>query len=187
MILGMPATGATPVVTLGDLFWAFFGTAARAFGGTLPWLRRMLVEERRWLTPREFTDLFSLCQVLPGPNIVNATVIVGARFHGVRGALAAGAGLFAVPLAVALALGACYTRFGQVPAVDSLLRGVAAAAAGLVLATGIKMAAPLVRAPRTVAFLAAAFIAIALLRWPLVPVLLALGPPSVLAAWRTRA
>ncbi|MBI4247580.1 MAG: chromate transporter [Candidatus Rokubacteria bacterium] len=176
-----------PRVTLGDLFWSFFRVSARGFGGVLPWARRMLVEERRWLTPQEFTDVFSLCQFLPGANIVNVSVVIGARFHGVRGALVAFAGLVTLPLAVALVLAALYTRFGQVPAVDAVLRGVGAAAAGLVIGTGLEMAAPLARSPRALGFLLAAFAGIALLRWPLVPVLLALAPLSVLAAWGRRA
>lgn len=188
MMPRMPATAeTTPSMTLGELFWAFFRTAARGFGGTLPWARWMLVEERRWLTPQEFTDIFALCQFLPGPNVVNVSVVVGARFHGVPGVLAALAGLVSLPVAIVLSLGALYTRFGDAPAVDALLRGVAAAAAGFVIATGLKMAAPLGRGPRVVGFLLASFAAVAILRWPLVPVLLALAPPGVLAAWRGRA
>ena len=56
----------TPAMTVSELFWAFFRTGARGFGGALPWVRRMLVEERRWLTTQEFTDIFSLCNFLPG-------------------------------------------------------------------------------------------------------------------------
>jgi chromate transporter len=153
----------------------------------MPWARRMLVEERRWLTAREFTDVFGLCNFLPGPNVVNVSVVIGGRYHGPRGALAAFAGLLTLPLVVVLALGALYGRFGQVPGVDALLRGVGAAAAGLVLSTGLRMAVPLARQPRALTFLAVTFVAVALLRWPLVPVLLTLAPLGVLAAWWRRA
>jgi len=175
--------GDTARVTLGELYRGFFYAGARGFGGAMPWARRMLVEERRWLTAQEFTDVFSLCNFLPGPNIVNVSVVVGARFAGPRGSVAAFTGLLTVPLAVVLALAALYTRFGHLPGIDALLRGVGAAAAGMVLATGFKMAEPLARTPRVLGFLLGTFAAIALLRWPLVPVLFALAPLSVLAAW----
>ena len=173
-------------VTLGELYRGFFHAGARGVGGVLPWVRRMLVEERRWLTAAEFTDLFSLCNFLPGPNTVNLSIVVGARFHGVRGALTALAGMLTLPLAVVLLLAALYARFGALPGIDAVLRGIGAAAGGLVLATGVKMAAPFLRRPRALAVLLVTFAVIALLRWPLVPVLLALAPLSVLAAWFRR-
>ena len=147
----------------------------------------MLVEERRWLTAREFTDAFSLCNLLPGPNTLNITVVVGARFHGLRGALVGVAGLLSLPLVVALLMAGVYARFDAVPGVGALLRGVAAAAAGLVLATGIKMAGSLGGGPRALGFLIATFVAVAVLRWPLVPVVLGLIPLSVLVVWIRRA
>lgn len=174
-------------MTLGDLFGAFCRAGARGFGGVLPWARRMLVEERRWLTPEEFTDVFSLCNFLPGPNVVNLSIVVGARFQGARGALVAFLGLVSLPLAIVLALAVLYARFGQLPGINALLRGVGTAAAGLVIATGLKMAGPFARKPWALAFLGATFVAVALLRWPLVPVLLGLAPASVLVAWVRRA
>jgi len=170
-------------VTLGELYRGFLQTGARGFGGTLPWARRMMVEERRWLTEREFLDTFSLCNFLPGPNVASMSVIVGARFRGLPGSLAALGGLLTVPLTTILTLAVLYARFGQLPGVDAALRGVGAGAAGLVLATGIKLAKPLGRTPRVLLFMLAAFVAVAVLRWPLVPVLLGLAPISVLAAW----
>ena len=169
--------------TLGELYRGFLGTGARGFGGTLPWARRMIIEERRWLTEREFLDLFSLCNFLPGPNVSSMSVIIGARFHGIAGSAAALGGLLTVPLTTILTLAVLYSRFGQLPGVDAALRGVGAAAGGLVLATGLRMAAALGRTPRVLLFLVAAFVAVAVLRWPLIPVLLGLAPISVLAAW----
>jgi chromate transporter len=152
----------------------------------MPWVRRMLVEEHRWLTAQAFTDTLSVCQILPGPNVVNVSVVVGARFQGGPGAVAAVTGLLSVPFLVVLVLGVLYARLGHAPAVDRLLRGLGPAAVALVLATGLKMAAPLVREPRALVFLVAAFVAVGLLRWPLVPVLLGLAPLSVVAAWMAR-
>ena len=181
-----PLAGAPPAPTVRELYRGFFLAGARGFGGTMPWARRMLVEERRWLTAQEFTDLFGLCNFLPGPNVVNLSIVVGARYHGPRGSLASFAGLLTLPLVVVLTLAALYGRFGEVAGVDALLRGVGAAAAGLVLSTGLKMAVPLARRPRALVFLAVTFVAVAWLRWPLVPVLLTLAPLSVLAAWVRR-
>jgi chromate transporter len=178
--------GDTARVTLGELYRGFFYAGARGFGGAMPWARRMLVEERRWLTAQEFIDLFGLCNFLPGPNIVNMSVVIGSRFAGPRGAVVAFAGLLTVPMAVVLALAALYGRFGHLPGIDALLRGVGAAAGGLVLATGFKMAEGLPRTVVVVAFLLLTFAAVGLLRWPLVPVLFTLAPLSVLAAWFRR-
>jgi len=176
-----------PPVSLGELYRGFFSAGARGFGGTLPWARRMLVEERRWLTPQEFTDVFSLCNFLPGPNVVNVSIVVGARFHGVRGSLAAFAGLLTLPIVAILTLAVLYERFGQLPGIDAVLRGVGAAAAGLISATGLRMATALSAMPRSLVFVAITFVAIAILRWPLIPVLLGLAPLSVLAAaWARR-
>jgi chromate transporter len=180
-------TGESPCVTLGELYRGFFTAGARGFGGAMPWARRMLVEGRRWLTAQEFLDIFSLCNFLPGPNIVNVSVVVGARFGGVRGAVVAFLGLLTLPFAVVLTLAALYSRYGHWPGIDALLRGVGAAAGGLVLATGLKMAEALPRTALAVGFLLVAFAAIGLLRWPLVPVLFTLAPLSVLAAWLRRA
>jgi chromate transporter len=147
----------------------------------------MLVEERRWLNDEEFTDVLSLCQLLPGPNIVNIAVCVGARYHGVRGALAAFAGLMAAPFVIVLALGALYTQYGHLPAVSALFRGISAAAAGLVVAMGLKMAASRRLRSAMALFAVATFAGIALMRLPLVVVLLAVAPLGVAAAfWRAK-
>jgi chromate transporter len=173
-------------VALGELYRGFFSAGARGFGGAMPWARRMLVEERRWLSPQEFTDVFGLCNFLPGPNIVNVSIVVGARFGGARGAVVALLGLLTLPFLVVLTLAVLYSRYGHLPAIDAVLRGVGAAAGGLVFATGIKMAEGLPRTALAVAFLLLAFVAIGLLRWPLVPVLFTLAPLSVLVAWLRR-
>jgi chromate transporter len=112
---------------------------------------------------------------------------VGARFGGARGAVVAFLGLLTLPFAVVLALAALYSRYGHVPGIDAVLRGVGAAAGGLVFATGIKMAEGLPRTALTAGFLLLAFVAIGLLRWPLIPVLFTLAPVSVLTAWLRRA
>src|SRR4051812_37059523 len=90
----------TPVVTRRALFLCFLTMGLTSFGGVLPWARRMLVEERAWLTNKEFLDALSLGQILPGPNVVNLSIMVGARFHGAVGAVLAFSGLMLAPLAI---------------------------------------------------------------------------------------
>jgi len=153
----------------------------------MPFARRMLVEERRWLSAEEFTDVLSLCQLLPGPNIVNVAVCVGARYHGVRGAVAAFAGLMTAPFFVMLALGALYTEYGDLPAVSAVFRGISAAAAGLVVAMGLKMAASRRLRTAMASFAVLTFIGIGLMRMPLVLFLLSVAPLSVMATlWRAK-
>lgn len=174
--------------SLGELFAGFFSVAALAFGGVLPWARHVMVDKRRWLTPDEFTDTLALCQLLPGPNIVNMGVAVGARFHGPAGSLVALAGLMGLPVAVVLTLATLYARFATLPQVTGALAGMAAAASGLVIAMALKLAEPILRR----AFLASApvvalmFAAIAILRLPLWPVILVVAPISIALAWRLR-
>ena len=170
-----------------ELFLRFTQVSLSGFGGVMPFARRMLVEERRWLNAEEFTDLLSLCQLLPGPNIVNVSVCVGARYHGVRGALAAFAGLMLAPFMIILALGTLYTQYGHLPAVSAAFRGVSAAAAGLVVAMALKMAASRRLRSAMALFAVVTFVGIALMRLPLVFFLLGAAPLSVVAAfWRAR-
>ena len=176
---GVPGTG--------ELFLRFTQVGVSGFGGVMPWARRMLVEERRWLSAEEFSEALSLCQLLPGPNIVNMAVCVGTRFRGARGALAALMGLMCAPFAIVLVLGALFTHYGDLPAIAAAFRGISAAAAGLIVAMGLKMAAsPRLRSPMA-GFALAAFVGIALVRVPLGVFLLLAVPASVAAAvWRGR-
>ncbi|HET9019821.1 MAG TPA: chromate transporter [Acetobacteraceae bacterium] len=168
--------------SLSQLFGEFFGIGMLGFGGVLPLARRMIVERRRWLTPAEFTDLLALCQFLPGPNVVNLSVALGGRVRGPAGALAAVLGLLGGPMLAVIALGLVYDRFAGVPAVARALDGLAAAASGLVLATALRIAAPLRHRPGGIAVAAAALLAVAVLRAPLPLVLLALAPAGMLLA-----
>lgn len=177
---------AAPSPSLGALFLAFSGMAVMGFGGVLPWARRMLVEEKGWLTADEFTEVLSLSQFLPGGNIINLAVVVGQRIGGWLGSVVAVAGLMAGPVVIVLVLGSVYLRYGQIPQVHDALGGVASAAAGLILAMAAKMAAPLFRRGAGVAlgFAVAAFVAVGLLGLNLPLVVLVLAPISVWVAWR---
>ena len=172
-----------------ELFLAFFKITLSGFGGTLPWTRRMFVEEKRWLTAQEFNEVYALCQFMPGPNIVNLTAVFGSRMRGWTGAIAAWSGFLAFPFVLMVTVGALYAQYGDVDILRRFLGGVMAAAVGLIIATLLKMAAPLFRngldfAPFVVVATAAA---IGLMRWPLLWVLIVLVPVSIaLAAWARR-
>ena len=175
---------ATP--SLFALFGGFFEIGMLGFGGVLPWARRMVVEQRRWLTASEFTDLLALCQFLPGPNICNMSVALGARFHGVAGAAACFSGLMAAPTAIVLALGVFYSHFSDVPAVQHGFAGLAAAASGLIIAMAVKISAPLRGDWPAIGVALVTFAIIALLRPPLLQTLLVLAPLSVVLLWWLR-
>ena len=168
------------------MFAGFFSIGVTGFGGVLPFARRMIVEKRRWLTGPEFTDVLALCQLLPGPNIVNISVALGSRFRGLPGALAAMAGLLLAPVAIVMALSTVYVRFSGLPAVHHAFAGLAAAASGLVIAMVVKIAWPLRSSRIAVAVAAVAFVAVALLRLPLLPILIVLAPISILVRHRFR-
>jgi chromate transporter len=174
----------TAEVTARDLFVGFLKVGIQGFGGVLPWARRMMVEERHWLSEVDFTDLLSLCQLLPGPNIVNVSVAVGHRFAGLKGALAAVTGLLAAPFCIVISLGMLYDAYGNSGSLGGVFRNLGAAAAGLVLATAWKVAKPYVNRPEAMMVAAVAFVAVVLLDWPLIYVVLVLAPLSVAWAWR---
>ncbi|HZQ01751.1 MAG TPA: chromate transporter [Reyranella sp.] len=164
-----------------ELFQGFLILGLTGFGGVLPMARHMVVERRRWMTAGEFSELLSLCQFLPGGNIINMSVAIGMRFQGVPGALAAFGGLIAAPTAIVVALGAVYARYSSDPHVVHMFAGLAAAAAGILISMAIKLALPLRRRPLAIAIALLIFGAIAILHLPLVPTLLVAAPCSILA------
>ena len=169
---------------LAALFSGFLGIGIIGFGGVLPWARRMVVEQRAWLSATEFVDLLALCQFLPGPNIVNMAVAIGARFRGVAGSAAAVVGLLAAPMVIVIALGSLYARYAQIPVVGRAFAGLAAAASGLVVAMAIRIAAPLRGHVAGIAAACITFAAVAVLRLPLLPTMLAMAPMSILLCRR---
>jgi chromate transporter len=165
-----------------ELFVAFAKMSLAGFGGVLVWARRGIVDQHRWMTAEEFNETFALCHFLPGPNIVNLSVVFGSRFRGVAGGLAAFAGLVGPPMMIATVLAAIYARYGEIDALRRILAGVACAAVGLLLAVVFKMMMPLIKKRDAVGIgiLIAVFIAIGLFRLPLQAVLL-VGIPLSLA------
>ena len=163
----------------------FFKTGLSGFGGVMPHARRMLVEDRRWLDDRQFTELLSLGQTLPGPNILNMAVVIGARFHGWFGSILAATALMSAPLIIVLSLATLYGHYAHSARLIQILAAVAAAAAGLVLATGGRLATRMDRNLGSVLILLAAFLGNFWLRLPLLGILLVLGPLSIGLAWHS--
>jgi chromate transporter len=177
-------TDPAPRPTSAALALAFLVIALASFGGGLSaWAQRVLVDRRRWLGQDEFLSAMTLCRLLPGPNQVNMAVYVGTRFGGLPGMLAAVAGLVVVPTAILLGLGALYFHYRHLAALDAALRGAVAAAAAMTLAMGVKVGRPLLRDPGAIALAVAAFVAVHVLRWPLLWVVAVLGPLGVWWAW----
>ncbi len=170
-----------------DLFFSFNRLALQGFGGVLAVAQIELVERKQWLTGEQFVELLSISQVLPGPNIANLALILGDRHFGWRGALAALAGLLLVPLAIVMALALLYARFAAQPMVAGALRGMGVVAAGLVIATALKLVGTLrhnrLGWPACAAVAAITLVAIAGLRIPLVWVIAGVGTLAVGLAW----
>jgi chromate transporter len=172
----------------GHLFAVFTRLALQGFGGVLPVAQRMLVERQGWMSREKFLELLSVSQVLPGPNIVNLSLILGDRCFGWRGAVAAMGGVMLAPLAVVLVLAVLARELQGQPLVAGALRGMGAVAAGLVLSTACRLAGALRKnalgLPLCGAFVALTVVGVGLLRWPLAAVVLGLGPLAVALAWR---
>ncbi|HKX39712.1 MAG TPA: chromate transporter [Burkholderiaceae bacterium] len=172
---------------LRELFLAFNRLALQGFGGVLPVAQRELVERLRWLDKQQFVEMLAVSQVLPGPNIINLALMFGDRWFGARGAVVALAGMMAAPLVIVLVLAVLYGQYAQQPLVGGALRGMGAVAAGLVLSTALKLSTTVRRNPMgrwiAMAFAALTFVLTALLRWPLVWVVLGLGSIAIAVAW----
>ncbi len=171
-----------------DLFVSFTWLALQGFGGVLAVVQRELVDKKRWLTNEQFLEDWAVAQVLPGPNVINLAVMIGDRYFGLRGALAALAGMLLFPLLLVLTLAVLYAEFSSHPAVAGALRGMGAVAAGLIAGVGIKLFASIKNHPlgRPLCALLAALTVAAMagLRLPLFWVLPVLGGAACLLTWR---
>lgn len=181
-----PNQGNRPA-SLADLFVSFTLLALQGFGGVLAVVQRELVERKRWLTREEFLEDWAVAQIMPGPNVINISLMIGGRHFGAKGAAAALAGLLAAPLLIVLLLAYTYAHFADHAGVAGALRGMAAVAAGLIIATGIKLAPALRLNPMGLwlcaLFAVLCFVAVALLRWRLMLVLPLLGGLACVIAW----
>ena len=177
----IPTAGQPIQPGLLELFMAFAKMSLAGFGGVLVWARRGIVEQHRWMTADEFNETFALCHFLPGPNIVNLSVVFGSRFRGIAGGIAAFTGLVGPPMVIATILAALYARYGEIDALRRILAWVSCAAVGLLIAVVFKMMMPLIKRRDAVGLvmLLAVFIAIGLARLPLQVVLLVAIPISL--------
>src|ERR1700675_2348550 len=138
-------TSPTPTPpSLTELFVAFAKMSLAGFGGVLVWARRGIVDQHRWMTADEFNETFALCHFLPGPNVVNLSVVFGSRFRGILGGIAAFAGLVGPPVVIVTILAALYARYGEIDALRRILAGVSCAAVGLLLSALFRMMMPLI-------------------------------------------
>lgn len=185
----LPQDGARPrPQSLSDLFVSFTLLALQGFGGVVAVVQRELVERKQWLTQDEFIEDWAVAQVLPGPNVVNMSMMIGGRYFGLPGALAALAGMLAVPLVVVILLAVLHSRFATHPGVEGALRGMAAVSAGMIGAAGLKLSASLARHPMplawSIALAAVAFALVALARVPLPFALFGIGGLGCILTWR---
>jgi len=176
-----PELPISPRPGLIELFTAFAKMSLSGFGGVLAFARRGIVEQHKWMTAEEFNETFALCHFLPGPNIVNLSVVFGSRFRGIAGGFAAFAGLVGPPVVIVTILGVLYARFGEIDALRRILAGVSCAAVGLLISVVFRMMMPLIgkRDAIALAVMVAVFVAIGVLRLPLPSVLLVAIPLSV--------
>lgn len=173
--------------SLTDLFLSFTLLALQGFGGVLAVVQLELVERKRWLTREEFIEDWAVAQIMPGPNVVNLSMMIGSRYFGLRGALAALAGMLTFPLIVVLLMALVYSRYADNPGVAGALRGMGAVAAGLIVASGIKLMPALARhplgRPACLVLAALCFGAVALMHLPLLYVLAGLGLLACVLTW----
>jgi chromate transporter len=165
-----------PALFIGFLKVAFCSIGG---GGGIVFARRLVVEQRRWVDDRDFADILSLCQFMPGPNIVGITVCVGSRLRGPTGALTNLAGFIMIPLAVSFSFGTWCLRNTDLAILQNVLGGISAAAAGLLIGTGLRLMGPHRDRPMAVFFAVLAFGGLVFTKLPLLAIILVLVPLSV--------
>lgn len=183
-----PAPSARNVPTRLELLLTFARIAGFGFGGVMAWSRRVIVQERRWLSAEEFNEQLALCQVLPGGNIVNFAVMFGYRCGGGLGSVAALVGLVGPPTILMIVAGTLYRHYGGLPVLRGIFAGLAAAAGGLLIANAVQMFGSTVKDSLRPSHLVAAvtFVAVGVMRWPLLWVIAVIIPISVALAWREK-
>jgi len=167
-----------------ELFIVFTLISLQSFGGALALIERTVVRDKGWLSTKEFLGLYAVSQVLPGPTGMSFCVMLGDRFFGFKGAAAALSGFLLVPSALVIAAASLFQQFQHLPAVQGALRGMGAAAVGLIITTAARMSRALRGHRGGIVVAALSFIAVGLWRLPVSTVMLTLGAVSVWLAWR---
>jgi chromate transporter len=179
-----PRSSPDQVVTLPTIAAVFSRIGLSSFGGGLiAWMHREAVERRRWVGDQEFLSGLAICQVLPGGNMVNMSLYLGTRLRGAIGALTAVLGLIGLPILLVITIATVLARFDTLRPLHLMLDGIAAAAVGMNIATGVK-AARRSTSVAPIAITAGVFVAVGLLRWPMLAVVACLAPLSIALAWR---
>jgi chromate transporter len=179
-----PPIGRRGEITRRELFTSFLKIGLLGFGGVMPLARRVLVDERRLLTDREFAEMIGMCQVLPGPNVVNLSVILGARWQGPVGSLLALTGILFVPVIAVLVLATFYASIADAPVARSAIGAASAAAAGLILGTAFRLLSGARLPLRGLLLGAAVFVVVGVLQAPLLWVLAVAVPLAIALEWR---
>ena len=173
--------------TRADLFWSFTWLALQGFGGVLAVVQRELVEKKRWLSREQFIEDWAVAQIMPGPNVVNLSMMIGDRYFGLRGAITAVLGMLSIPMLLVIVLAILYQHYSAVPQVAGALRGMGAVAAGLVIGAGFRLAVAFRKHPLGPmvcwVFAAITFAAMALWRFPLGWVLPVVGGTACVLTW----
>jgi chromate transporter len=169
-------------VTLPAIFCEFLKVSLCSFGGGLVWARRFVVDQRQWISEHDFTDILSISQFMPGPNVIGVAVCVGAKLRGSIGAVTAALGFTLIPCAMGLPLGALYLRYAHSAVLHNVLSGVAAAAAGLLIATGIRMLRSRRGGVMALVFAALTVVTVTMSKLSLIAILLGLAPLSIFVA-----
>lgn len=173
--------------SLNDLFFSFSRLATQGFGGVLAYMERELVERKRWLTREEFVGEWAVARTMPGPAALNLSIMVGARYYGLRGALAAIGGMFMFPTILIILLAIGYAKFGEHPRVVGALHGMGAVAAALFIATGLKLLTSLKTNPLGLlscgVIAVVTFVGIAIFHWNVIHSMLILGGLGCIMAY----
>jgi chromate transporter len=176
--------GPKHTVTLGEMFALFARIGLTSFGGGLSaWIYREVVDRRRWLSEDEFLAGLTLAQILPGPNVINISIYIGQRLRGTVGSITTVLALLLPPMMVAVGLVTLFHAYGDIAWLHDLLEGIAAAAIGLTFSVGYRAARHATKTNRWApAVVVLVFLAIGVMRWPLIPVVICAAPVAVLVA-----
>jgi chromate transporter len=173
MIRSMAATPnagapvAEPGFAVAARFWLLLGWIS--FGGPagqIALFEREVVTRRRWLTHEDFRQGLALAALLPGPEALKLVIFGGWRLHGTRGGVLAGLAFILPSVLILLVLSFVYVRYGEAPAVEGVLRGLAAVVVALIVQALLRLGPRLLAKPWLVALAALAFFAFAILGVP---------------------
>lgn len=167
-----------------ELFLIFARIGLTSFGGGVSgWFLREFVQRRHWMSEDEFLNGLALSQALPGVNVKNMAIWIGYRMLGLRGAVAGFCGIIVPPAVGIILLGVAFTELARYPLTHVGLQGAAAAAIGLSMTMGLTTARRVRRAVLPLAIMVSTFVAVGLLRLPLLWVVLVAGAINVTAEY----